>query len=73
MAGSFGADLMGMSTALEAITAKELGMEVVGLSLVTNQAAGISPTRLDHDEVLAIGDMSYQRLNNLLTKIIQAL
>lgn len=73
MAGSFGADLMGMSTALEAIVAKSLGMEVLGLSLVTNQAAGISPTRLDHDEVLAIGDMSHQYLNRLLTRIIEAI
>jgi purine-nucleoside phosphorylase len=73
MACSFGADLMGMSTALEAIAAREEGMEIIGLSLVTNWAAGISPTPLSHEEVLAIGQEAKPRLNELLTKIIQAL
>ena len=51
-----GADLVGMSTALEAIAARHLGALVLGLSLVTNLAAGVSPEPLDHAEVLAAGD-----------------
>ena len=45
MAGVLGGDLVGMSTALETIAAREAGLEVLGISLVTNLAAGISPTR----------------------------
>ena len=55
MAGVLGADLVGMSTGLETIAARELGAEVLGLSLVTNLAAGISPTPLHHVEVLEAG------------------
>ena len=44
-----------MSTALEAIAAHHLGASVLGISLVTNLAAGVSPTPLDHGEVLAAG------------------
>ncbi len=50
-----GADLVGMSTVLEAIAAREEGAEVLGLSLVTNLAAGLSGEPLDHAEVLAVG------------------
>lgn len=73
MAGILGADLVGMSTALEAIVARELGMEVIGLSLVTNYAAGISRTPLNHNEVLAIGNESKLRLHKLLTEIVEAI
>lgn len=55
MARALGADLVGMSTALEAIQARALGMEVLGISLVTNLAAGVSPTPLHHEEVLQAG------------------
>ncbi len=50
-----GADLVGMSTALETIAARHLGAEVLGLSLVTNLAAGLSDQPLDHGEVVAAG------------------
>src|SRR5690606_11794675 len=53
MAGVLGADLVGMSTTLEAIAARQAGMEVLGISLVTNLAAGISGEPLNHEEVLA--------------------
>lgn len=71
MAGILGADLVGMSTALEAIAARALGIEVIGLSLVTNWAAGIKPYTLDHSEVLAIAEMSKHRLHATLSQIIQ--
>ena len=50
-----GADLVGMSTALEAIAGRHAGLEVFGISLVTNLAAGISPVPLSHEEVLEAG------------------
>ncbi len=73
MAGVLGADLVGMSTALETIAARELGAEVLGLSLVTNLAAGISPTPLHHLEVLEAGTAAGPRLRSLLAGIAAAL
>ena len=55
MARAFGGDLVGMSTTLEAIAAREAGMEVLGISLVTNLAAGISKEPLGHTEVMEAG------------------
>ncbi len=65
-----GADLVGMSTALEAIAARHAGMEVFGISLVTNLAAGISPDPLSHAEVLAAGQAAGPRISRLLADII---
>ena len=73
MAGVLGADLVGMSTGLETIAARELGAEVLGLSLVTNLAAGISPTPLHHLEVLEAGVAAGPRLRSLLAGIAAAL
>ena len=73
MAGVLGADLVGMSTALETIAAREAGAEVLGISLVTNLAAGISPTPLHHEEVIAAGDEAAPRLRALLAGIAGAL
>ncbi len=67
MAGRLGADLVGMSTALETIAAREAGLEVLGISLVTNHAAGISPTPLSHDEVTAAGQAAAPQLRSLLS------
>lgn len=70
MAGALGADLVGMSTALEAIAARAAGMEVFGISLVTNQAAGISPEPLSHQEVIDAGREAAPRISALLAEII---
>jgi purine-nucleoside phosphorylase len=68
-----GADLVGMSTALEAIAARAAGMEVFGISLVTNLAAGISPVPLSHAEVLEAGQAAGPRISRLLADIIAKL
>ena len=86
MLRSGGADLVGMSTALEAIAARHLGAEVLGLSLVTNLAAGmtgvagagitgagVSAAPLDHAEVLATGAAAAPRLGHLLSALLPLL
>ncbi|QGH70291.1 purine-nucleoside phosphorylase [Pseudactinotalea sp. HY158] len=73
MARTLGADLVGMSTALEAIAAREAGLEILGLSLVTNLAAGISPTPLAHDDVVAAGRAAAPRLAGLLAEIVRTI
>lgn len=70
MAGILGGDLVGMSTALEAIAARAAGLEVLGVSLVTNPAAGISPTPLSHAEVVAAGRAAAGRCGRLLAQIV---
>ncbi|GAB4099108.1 purine-nucleoside phosphorylase [Sinomonas halotolerans] len=67
-----GADLIGMSTALEAIAARHAGLEVFGISLVTNLAAGISPEPLSHEEVLEAGRAAGPRISRLLADVIAA-
>ena len=73
MAGRLGADLVGMSTALETIAAREAGLEVLGISLVTNQAAGISPTPLEHGEVIEAGRAAAPKLRSLLVGLASRL
>jgi len=73
MAGILGGDLVGMSTALEAIAARAAGLEVLGISLVTNLAAGISSTPLDHAEVIAAGRAAAQRVGGMLAQVIARL
>lgn len=70
MAKVLGADLVGMSTTLEAIAARHVGMEVLGVSLVTNAAAGISEVPLSHEEVLEAGQAAAQRCGRLLAQIV---
>ena len=69
MAKTIGGHIVGMSTALEAIAAREAGMEILGLSLITNLAAGISPTPLSHEEVIAAGREAEARIGRLLADI----
>ena len=65
-----GADLVGMSTVLEAIAARAEGVEVLGLSLVTNLAAGTTGEPLDHEEVLAAGRAAATRMGRLLAELV---
>ena len=73
MAGIIGGDLVGMSTALEAIAAREAGLEVLGISLVTNLGAGMSGEPLHHAEVLQTGKDAAQRMGDLLARVVAAL
>ena len=73
MLRTLGADLVGMSTALEAIAARAEGVEVLAVSLVTNLAAGITGSPLDHAEVLAAGAASAQRVGGVLAQLVRRL
>ncbi|MEC3981590.1 purine-nucleoside phosphorylase [Amycolatopsis sp. H20-H5] len=70
MLRTLGADLVGMSTVLEAIAARAAGVEVFGLSLVTNLAAGMTGEPLNHQEVLAAGQAAAKRMGTLLKALI---
>lgn len=70
MVRAIGGSLVGMSTALEAIAARAAGAEVLGISLVTNAAAGITGAALDHAEVLAAGQAAAQRMGRLLAGVL---
>ncbi|MEA5055847.1 MAG: purine-nucleoside phosphorylase [Propionicimonas sp.] len=73
MARLLGGDLVGMSTTLETIAAREAGLEVLGISLVTNLGAGISPTPLNHAEVIEAGRAAVPRLRSLLAGLLEKL
>ena len=70
MAKHIGGHIVGMSTALEAIAAREAGMEILGLSLITNLAAGIQKSPLSHAEVLQAGKDAEAQISELLAKIV---
>jgi len=70
MLRTLGADLVGMSTALEAIAARAAGCEVLGISLVTNAAAGVTGEPLNHAEVLAAGAAAATRMGDLLAEVV---
>ncbi|GLY41505.1 purine-nucleoside phosphorylase [Amycolatopsis sp. NBRC 101858] len=70
MLRTLGADLVGMSTVLEAIAARAAGVEVFGLSLVTNLAAGMTGEPLNHEEVLEAGRAAATRMGSLLRELV---
>ncbi len=70
MLRGMGADLVGMSTAVEAIAARHLGAEVLGISLVSNPAAGLTSQGLDHAEVIAAGVAAAGRMGGLLASLL---
>jgi purine-nucleoside phosphorylase len=67
---AMGADLVGMSTVPETIVARHMGIKVLGLSCVTNLAAGISPTQLSHEEVFEAGARVQHRLAGLIRRLL---
>ncbi len=69
--GRLGADAVGMSTAVEAVAARHCGMEVVGISCISNLAAGISPEKLSHKEVQETADKTAPMFRKLVTKAIE--
>ncbi|GGV31969.1 purine-nucleoside phosphorylase [Actinomadura sp. LOL_016] len=73
MLRTMGADMIGMSTVLETIAARQGGADVLGISLVTNIAAGLSDEPLDHEEVLAAGRAAAGRMGSLLTTVLSKL
>lgn len=70
MAKTIGGHIVGMSTALEAIAARQAGMEILGMSLITNLAAGIQKTPLSHAEVIEAGQAAEARISDLLARVV---
>lgn len=72
MLRAMGADLAGMSTVLEVIAARHMGVRCLAFSLVSNPAAGVTDDPLDHDDVLRVGREAAGRLSKLLKAILEA-
>ena len=70
---TLGADLVGMSTVHEVIVARHMGMEVLGLSLVTNMAAGVTGETIHHEDVMEIGRRAERQFTGLLTALVPQL
>lgn len=69
----WGGDAVGMSTACEAMAARHMGMEIGGISCITNLAAGLSADKLDHKEVQETADRVSAQFKELITKVIENL
>ena len=70
---TLGADAVGMSTVPEAIVARQMGLEVLGISCITNMAAGITDQPIDHEEVMATGGLVSETFSELLRRVISAI
>lgn len=70
MSRILGADAVGMSTACEAVAAKHMGMKIIGISCISNLAAGISPQPLSHEEVGEAAKQIAEKFESLVTEII---
>jgi purine-nucleoside phosphorylase len=70
---ALGADAVGMSTVPEAIVARHMGLEVLGISCITNMAAGISDEPINHEEVMATGDRVRDTFAQLLRRVVSAI
>ena len=68
---TIGADAVGMSTVPEAIVARHMGLDVLGLSCITNPAAGVLPEPLVHDEVMEVARRVRAEFTALLEAIIE--
>mgnify|MGYP000791160571 FL=1 len=73
LAQRWGGDAVGMSTACEAMAARHMGMEVCGISCITNMAAGISKEALNHEEVQETADRVAKDFEKLVTDVIAAI
>ena len=73
MLRTLGADAVGMSTVPESIAANHLGVRVAGISCITNLAAGLSPHKLSHQEVMEMSKVGAEKLKNLIAAVIPQL
>ena len=73
MARTLGADAVGMSTVPEAIVAAQCGIQCLGISCITNLAAGVSPNKLSHEEVMETAAMAHDKFHSLLDLILKTL
>ncbi len=70
---TLGADAVGMSTVLECIAANQMGVKVLGISCITNMAAGVLQKKLDHKEVMEVGAQVKSVMEELLAEVVPAL
>ena len=73
MAQILGADAVGMSTVPEALVAAQCGIRCLGISCITNLAAGVSPNKLSHEEVIEIASMAHDKFHGLLNLILKTI
>jgi len=73
MVRTLGADAVGMSTVPEAIVARHMDMQVIGISCITNLAAGVSNRPVDHSQVIAVGERVREQFTELIRRVIARL